>query len=129
MCLSATNIIGLSVPCVPVNVKGDMECSTNTLQASWDSPTGAVSYITTLKGAGGFLSSCPSTNKSCLFSGLQCAQTYMFSVVAQNDRCNSSESAMISARTGKCAFKLQRSLSFDLDICKHIKEQMQKIGW
>lgn len=104
MCLFITYIISLSVPCVPVNVQGVVECSTNMLQASWDPAAGAASYISTLKGAGGFSSSCPSANQSCLFPGLQCAETYMFSVVAVNDRCNSSESAMISARTGKCTF-------------------------
>lgn len=102
MCLVTTNIISLSVPCAPVNVKGMVECSTNTLQTSWAAAAGAASYISTLKGVGGFSSSCSSADQNCLFPGLQCAQTYMFSVMALNDRCNSSKSAMISATTGKC---------------------------
>lgn len=102
MCLFTTNIISLSVPCVPLNVKGVMKCSTNTLQASWDAAAGAESYISTLWRSGGFSSSCLTADQRCLFTDLQCAQTYMFSVVATNNRCNSSESAMISARTGKC---------------------------
>uniref|UniRef100_A0A8P4G5R4 Fibronectin type-III domain-containing protein n=1 Tax=Dicentrarchus labrax TaxID=13489 RepID=A0A8P4G5R4_DICLA len=91
-----------SVPCVPVNVNGIVECSTNTLMASWDAAAGAESYISMLTGAGGFSTSCTSANQSCLFSSLQCAQTYMLSVVAVNDRCNSSNSAMISAKTAPC---------------------------
>ncbi|KAL7397583.1 hypothetical protein ABVT39_024505 [Epinephelus coioides] len=91
-----------SVPCVPMNVQGMVECSTNTLQASWDAAAGAASYVSILKGAGGFSSSCSTSEQNCLFSDLQCAQTYMFSVVAMNDRCNSSESAMISATTAPC---------------------------
>lgn len=101
MCLFATNTV-FSVPCVPADVQGMVECSTNTLQASWNKTAGAASYVSTLKGAGGFSSSCRSANQTCLFPDLQCAQTYMFSVVAMNDRCNSSESEMISAKTGKC---------------------------
>ncbi|XP_039984445.1 uncharacterized protein LOC120790698 [Xiphias gladius] len=91
-----------SVPCVPVNVRGAVECSTNTLQTSWDAAAGAVSYISTLEGAGGLPTSCPTADQSCLFPGLQCAQTYMFSVVALGDRCNSSVSETISARTAPC---------------------------
>lgn len=86
-----------------MNVRGAMECSTNMLKAYWGATAGAASYVTTLKGAGGFSASCLTANQSCMFPQLQCAQTYMFSVVALNDRCNSSKSAMISATTGKCA--------------------------
>ncbi|XP_074491158.1 uncharacterized protein fndc7b [Sebastes fasciatus] len=91
-----------SVPCVPVNLRGVVECATNTLQVSWDAAAGAESYISTLNGDGGFSSSCSTSDQSCSFPHLQCAQTYMFSVVAVNDRCNSSESAVMSARTAPC---------------------------
>ena len=101
---SSSSLISLSVPCVPTNVQGVVECSTHTLQASWDAgcPTCAASYISTLTGEGGFSTSCAAANGSCTFPGLQCAQTYMLSVVAFNDRCNSSTSAVVSATTGKC---------------------------
>ncbi|KAI3368520.1 hypothetical protein L3Q82_025527 [Scortum barcoo] len=91
-----------SVPCVPAKVKGIVECSTNTLHASWGASGGAMSYISMLKGSGGSSSWCSSANESCSFPDLQCAQTYMFSVMALNDRCNSSKSAMVSARTAPC---------------------------
>ncbi|XP_067454263.1 serine-rich adhesin for platelets [Thunnus thynnus] len=91
-----------SVPCVPINVQGVVECPSNTLQASWYAAAGAVSYISTLTGAGGFSASCPTANQSCLFPGLQCAHTYMLSVVALNNRCNSSESAKIPVITAPC---------------------------
>lgn len=95
------HIISFSVPCVPANVQGVVECSTNTLQASWDPAAGAASYTATLKGTGDFSTSCPSGNQSCLFTGLLCAQTYMLSVMSKSDGCNSAESAVISCRTGK----------------------------
>lgn len=97
----------LPVPCVPVNVSGVVDCSTSTFKASWAAAAGAVSYISTLKGPGGFSSSCPTADQRCSFPDLQCAQTYMFSVVAVNALCNSSESAKISGRTGKCAILFQ----------------------
>ncbi|XP_075901618.1 uncharacterized protein fndc7b isoform X2 [Nelusetta ayraudi] len=91
-----------SVPCTPVNVQSVVDCSTNMLQATWDPAAGAASYTSTLKGAAGFSSSCSSADQSCIFDGLQCAQTYMFSVAAVNDRCNSTESAVVSANTAPC---------------------------
>ncbi|XP_039902211.1 uncharacterized protein LOC120742836 [Simochromis diagramma] len=91
-----------SVPCVPVNIQTLVECSTNRVWGSWDAAPGAMYYISTLKGAGGFSTSCQTANQRCLLSGLQCAQTYMFSVMASNNRCNSSNSAMDTATTAPC---------------------------
>ncbi|XP_006797927.2 uncharacterized protein LOC102776891 [Neolamprologus brichardi] len=91
-----------SVPCVPLNIQTLVECSTNRVWGSWDAAPGAMYYISTLKGAGGFSTSCQTANQRCLFSGLQCAQTYMFSVMASNNRCNSSNSAMDTATTAPC---------------------------
>ncbi|MEQ2170476.1 hypothetical protein GOODEAATRI_000589, partial [Goodea atripinnis] len=88
-----------SVPCVPLNVQSNLECSTNTLQASWKAAAGATSYISTLRGAKGFSASCQTTNQSCAFPDLQCAQSYSFSVVAINDRCNSTNSNNVTAKT------------------------------
>ncbi|KAK2835181.1 hypothetical protein Q5P01_015665 [Channa striata] len=91
-----------SAPCVPANVRGAVVCTTNTLQASWDAAPGAVSYVSTVKGSGDFSTSCPTSGQTCLFSGLQCAHTYTLSVIAVNDRCNSSDSSIISATTAPC---------------------------
>ncbi|CAB1419900.1 unnamed protein product [Pleuronectes platessa] len=93
-----------SIPCVPASVQGVVECSTATLQASWDAvcPTCAASYISTLTDEGGFSTSCVTANGSCSFPGLQCAQTYNLSVVAFNDRCTSSTSTVVSATTAPC---------------------------
>lgn len=78
-----------------------MDCPNNTLKASWDAAAGAASYISTLSRAGGSSSSCTEAGTSCLFTDLQCAQTYTLSVVATNDRCNSSEGPRISATAGQ----------------------------
>ncbi|XP_034531079.1 uncharacterized protein LOC117806306 [Notolabrus celidotus] len=91
-----------SVPCVPEGIRGVVDCATNTLQASWNATAGAASYNATLKGTGGFVSSFTSNNESYVFSGLECAQMYMLSVTAVNDRCMSSEGAVITAKTAPC---------------------------
>ncbi|TNN29231.1 Fibronectin type III domain-containing protein 7 [Liparis tanakae] len=92
-----------SVPCVPEGVRGAVECSTNTVMASWDAGGGEESYISRLEGAGGFSSSCPTANTSCLFPGLRCAQTFTLSVTATStSSCDSAGSAEISTRTAPC---------------------------
>lgn len=88
------------VPCVPMNVQGNVECSTNTLQVSWAAAAGATNYISTLTGPGDVSTSCLTANQICSFPSLRCAQTYNFSVVAINDRCNSTKSSTVSAKTG-----------------------------
>jgi len=97
------------VPCVPEGVRGVVECSTNTVMASWDAAAGAESYTSQLEGAGGFSSSCPTANTSCRFPRLQCAQTFVLSVTATST-CDSAGSAEISTRTGNC--QRNRSLLF-----------------
>lgn len=99
-------IISLTVPCVPLNIQTLVECSTNRVWGSWDAAPGAMYYISTLKGTGGYSTSCQTANQRCLFSGLQCAQTYMFSVMASNNRCNSSKSTMDTGTTGKIWTKM-----------------------
>lgn len=93
------------VPCVPMNVQGIVDCSTNMLQASWDKVSGALSYISTLTGAGNFYTSCTSVSQSCSFSQLQCAQTYSLSVMALSDRCNGSKSAIVTTKTGNQVYR------------------------
>ncbi|XP_029988577.1 fibronectin-like [Sphaeramia orbicularis] len=88
-----------TVPCVPDNIRGVVECSSNTLQVSWDVTAGASSYVSTVTGAGDS-ASCPTTDLSCSFPDLQCAQTYSVEVEAVNDRCQSSET--ISIETAPC---------------------------
>uniref|UniRef100_A0A8C5EQG5 Fibronectin type-III domain-containing protein n=1 Tax=Gouania willdenowi TaxID=441366 RepID=A0A8C5EQG5_GOUWI len=98
---SAPEVVN-SVPCVPANVQTTVDCSTNTLQASWDAADGAVSYISTLRGTGDFSSSCPTTDQSCPFAALQCAQEYVFSVTSVNDRCSNSWSSDVMTTTAPC---------------------------
>ncbi|XP_027882788.1 uncharacterized protein fndc7b [Xiphophorus couchianus] len=100
--LSSVQQIVNAVPCVPVNVQGNVECSTNTLQVSWAAAAGATNYVSTLTGPGDVSTSCLTTNQICSFPSLRCAQTYNFSVVAINDRCNSTKSSTVSAKTAPC---------------------------
>ncbi|KAJ8376161.1 hypothetical protein SKAU_G00067410 [Synaphobranchus kaupii] len=91
-----------TVPCVPQNLIGLIECSNNDLTASWSISSGASSYTATVSGPGGYSESCSTPGLTCSFSSLLCAQQYSVSVVAQDRQCNSTAGPAFSTATGPC---------------------------
>ncbi|KAG5847415.1 hypothetical protein ANANG_G00125810 [Anguilla anguilla] len=91
-----------TVPCAPLNVRGDLQCGTDTLQASWDSASGASSYIAMVTGPDGYSEACDTANLSCSFGGLRCARRYDISVFASDSTCNSTASSAVSLVTAPC---------------------------
>ncbi|KAJ8274470.1 hypothetical protein COCON_G00090950 [Conger conger] len=89
-------------PCAPLNVRGDQQCGTDTLLASWDSSTGASSYMATVTGPDGYSETCDTANLTCSFGGLRCAQRYNISVVACDSTCNSTAGPAVSLVTAPC---------------------------
>ena len=90
-----------AAPCVPENVMVDVECSTNTLNASWSPSAGALSYSGHLYDDEGLCQTCSNSAPSCSFGNLSCAHTYTFTVVAQNNMCDSSVSQEVNVTTGE----------------------------
>ncbi|CAL8396350.1 unnamed protein product [Boreogadus saida] len=91
-----------SVPCAPASLRRVMNCPSNTVQASWDSAPGALSYVSTVTDAHNDTASCSTSFHGCSFPGLTCARTYSFSVVALGNRCNSSVSHGAAVATAPC---------------------------
>ncbi|XDV45473.1 hypothetical protein PO909_013567, partial [Leuciscus waleckii] len=92
-----------SVPCIPTSVRASVECASNTVKASWGPAAGAVSYISVLTGPGYYRESCTTSDLSCSFRGLTCAQTYTLNVISQDTQCNSLVSPNVSVTTAPCA--------------------------
>ncbi|XP_018609477.2 fibronectin type III domain-containing protein 7-like [Scleropages formosus] len=90
-----------SVPCIPQNVKAQMNCSGNMAYVEWDDSSGAESYVVNAFGIGGYNSSCSSTNPACQVPDLLCGDTYNISVVAVSQDCNISESSAVELESGK----------------------------
>ncbi|KAJ3599685.1 hypothetical protein NHX12_033641 [Muraenolepis orangiensis] len=91
-----------SAPCTPANLHRVLECSSNTVEASWDPAPGALSYVSTLTDAHNVSVTCHTAVHGCSFPGMRCAQRYTFSVVALDGRCNSSVSPGASVTTAPC---------------------------
>ncbi|XP_062308247.1 uncharacterized protein LOC134012721 [Osmerus eperlanus] len=87
---------------MPTNLQGHVGCSSNTLLASWSSAPGALTYTSTLTSSDGLSTPCSSTDPSCSFPGLKCAQKYSLCVVASNSQCNSSTSASLDVTAAPC---------------------------
>ncbi|CAL8306274.1 unnamed protein product [Lota lota] len=91
-----------SAPCAPANLRRALECSSNTVEASWDPAPGALSYVSTLTDAHNVPTSCSTSFHGCSFPNMRCAQPYVFSVVALDNQCNSSISEGSSVTTAPC---------------------------
>ncbi|KAJ8357216.1 hypothetical protein SKAU_G00200100 [Synaphobranchus kaupii] len=91
-----------TVPCAPLNVRGDQQCGTDTLLASWDGAAAASSYIAMVTGPNGYSEACDTANLSCSFGGLRCAQSYNISVLASDSACNSTAGPAVSLVTAPC---------------------------
>ncbi|XP_077060714.1 uncharacterized protein fndc7b [Siphateles boraxobius] len=91
-----------SVPCIPTSVRANVECASNTVKASWGPAAGALSYISVLTGPDSYRESCMTSDPSCSFTGLTCAQTYTLNVISQDSQCSSLVSSNVSVTTAPC---------------------------
>ncbi|KAL1022755.1 hypothetical protein UPYG_G00031900 [Umbra pygmaea] len=94
-----------TVPCVPLNVRGVVDCASNTLQASWDNAKGAISYISMITSPDGHNTTQSTSSLTTSFTALECAKTYRLTVVAKDNQCSSSVSAQVSVTTAPCNAK------------------------
>nr|XP_020507210.1 fibronectin type III domain-containing protein 7-like [Labrus bergylta] len=92
-----------SAPCVPTNVKGSLDCVSNSAWVTWDPSQGAHSYSVVANGVGGHTSNCTSASSPCEVPDLNCGTLYTFYVTAVNRHCNSSNSTTFELQTGPCA--------------------------
>ena len=85
---------------MPQNVKGGLDCVSDTAWVTWDASVGAQSYFVLAEGVGGHNSSCTSTSSPCNVPDLKCGTLYTFHVTAINDHCESNHSTSFELETG-----------------------------
>uniref|UniRef100_A0A3Q3FJ84 Fibronectin type III domain containing 7b n=1 Tax=Labrus bergylta TaxID=56723 RepID=A0A3Q3FJ84_9LABR len=99
-CESETSaVVETSSPCVPTNVKGSLDCVSNSAWVTWDPSQGAHSYSVVANGVGGHTSNCTSASSPCEVPDLNCGTLYTFYVTAVNRHCNSSNSTTFELQT------------------------------
>ncbi|XP_053326269.1 uncharacterized protein LOC128500923 [Spea bombifrons] len=85
----STDVTFQSAPCVPTNIRVELECGTDLGSLWWDSALGATMYSAVVTGANGWNITCTSQTTTCDISGLECGQTYSVLLTASNFHCSS----------------------------------------
>lgn len=83
-----------------MNIKGRLDCISNTAWVTWDDSAGATSYYVFARAANGHNSSCTTTSSPCKVQDLNCGTLYNFTVKANNKLCSSTDNATFELETG-----------------------------
>ncbi|XP_078417922.1 fibronectin type III domain-containing protein 7-like [Cetorhinus maximus] len=84
------------------NVKVLYNCAADSVEVSWNSSPGATIYRAVARSSGGVIQYCTASTVTCQIPELQCSEHYSVTVVAQADKCNSSESLAATFETKPC---------------------------
>lgn len=90
----------LIAPCIPRNIKGSLDCISNSAWVTWDDSMGATSYFVLARAANGYNSSCTTTSSPCKVQDLNCGTLYTFKLKAINKHCSSIDNATFELETG-----------------------------
>ncbi|XP_059839610.1 fibronectin type III domain-containing protein 7-like [Hypanus sabinus] len=92
----------LTGPCTPQNTDAHIDCSTHSALASWEQKGGSDFSVATAKTSDGHTRSCKAQEGACEIFDLHCGQSYNVTIMAVNQMCNSSESAVMTVQTAPC---------------------------
>ncbi|XP_069824070.1 fibronectin type III domain-containing protein 7-like [Dendropsophus ebraccatus] len=94
-----------TVPCLPSQVRPDINCNSNTVTLSWAQTAGAVNYTTVATGPQGEQYYCQSSNTSCSYTQLSCGLRFDASIIAVGKTCSSGFSGALPFYTVPCAVR------------------------
>ena len=84
----------------------DLQCGSRTAALSWEERSDVELYrARAIKASGGAEQECNSTGSTCQFPGLDCGETYNFTVTAYSQGCSSQASSTVFIQTGKTGEK------------------------
>lgn len=87
-------------PCQPAGLTVSGSCDNETVALDWAAAQGASVYTVTAAGQLGYVMSFQ-TNETMAEAELPCGQLFNFTVVAQDDRCDSAPSLPEEFKTGE----------------------------
>jgi len=93
-----------TAPCTPVNVRRELHCSSNRVDASWDPAAGAFYYTLWLTNGQNVTTPFNTTDPAFAFTDLRCAQQYTFAVAAMDSTCSSALGRGAPVTTGSLHF-------------------------
>lgn len=93
-------------PCPPQRVAVDLQCGSRTAVLSWEERSDVELYkASAIKTSGGEVQKCNSTGSTCQFPGLDCGETYNFTITAHSQGCSSQSSSTVFIQTGTAEAK------------------------
>ncbi|KAI4885449.1 hypothetical protein NFI96_001413 [Prochilodus magdalenae] len=103
-CLSlpSTSVQIESVPCVPQQVVGVVNCSSGAMTVGWNSSVVGVNYTTAVWSGTGDPVYCNSSEPHCSVGQLDCGKAYQVTVLAARGTCQSAPSQQITVEQVPC---------------------------
>ncbi|XP_058265731.1 uncharacterized protein LOC131365857 [Hemibagrus wyckioides] len=91
-----------TAPCVPQNVQAILACQSTVLNVTWQQSGEATQYRAMVEASAGQVIYTVTDKLFFTVSNILCGVTYNVTVLAQNDKCNSSHSSVRSAISAPC---------------------------
>ncbi|XP_041862145.1 fibronectin-like [Melanotaenia boesemani] len=108
-------------PCQPTGLAATGSCNNETVVLNWSEARGALVYVVTASGDLGYVTSFQ-TNGTTIEADLPCGQLFTFTVVAQDDRCESAVSLPKQYKTGPCIPDHVQSFT-------HCEDSLGSVSW
>lgn len=93
--------VSLVAPCSPSIQSSTLICGNSSALLSWQTTAHATGYSVQATAADGTNSSCSSITNSCTLTNLVCSKTYMATVTAKGNQCDSTPGSSINITTGE----------------------------
>ncbi|XP_030016445.1 uncharacterized protein LOC115437357 [Sphaeramia orbicularis] len=91
-----------TAPCSPSIQNNTLVCGTSSSDLSWMSVAHATGYLVNATTQSGDIVSCSSSTAACTLTDLLCSETYMATVTAQGDQCDSAPGPSFNIITAPC---------------------------
>ncbi|KAL0966455.1 hypothetical protein UPYG_G00295500 [Umbra pygmaea] len=91
-----------TAPCPPQNVKAQVECSSNTMEVSWDPNPDADWFLVDAVTGGGSKYPCNTTDTQCILNSLPCGDSFTVLVTAVRGVCYGLPSQALTISSAPC---------------------------
>ncbi|GCB65250.1 hypothetical protein scyTo_0007677 [Scyliorhinus torazame] len=103
---SSTSAQIQTVPCIPENLKAELNCDSNAVSFSWDVTQGAKLYTVTIRDSQRVTTLFNTSDTKAQIPHLECGEYYTISVVATDNICKSPQNAVVNVHAGPCTSEI-----------------------
>ncbi|XP_078417920.1 fibronectin type III domain-containing protein 7-like [Cetorhinus maximus] len=103
--ISSTSVQTQTAPCIPENLKAELNCDSNAVSFSWDDTDGAKLYTVTAQDSQRVTALFNTSDTMAQIPHLQCGEYYTISVLATDNICKSPQSAVVNVHAVPCTPK------------------------